>query len=352
MVTLGGLPSPTLDEQLGTFMHELGHTLGLRHGGGDGIKGKPNYKSVMNYLWQMPVRSGTACGNASGILLSLYRASWGPFYSTQALPTLMEGDLDETVGIGLYGTFVVPVGPPPPDLSTPPGFVARPQLVPMYGPVNWDRKGGPTNPSAEANANHIPLCVGSGGGAMGEELEGYDDYANLVLRIPQGAAPKDARISEEELEDELTVETFEGMSAMEFDCNSNGIADQEDIDTGSSLDVDLDGIPDECTAGTVGVGDERTPSVASFTIRGNPLLGPRATEVRFDVPIRGHVEVEVFDAAGRSIALLFSGVAGPGEHRLVWAGQARNGRRVAAGVYHLRLSSEAWRTSRPLVVLP
>jgi hypothetical protein len=40
-------------------MHELGHNLGLRHGGdedsGDDLEGwknnKPNYRSVMNYLY-------------------------------------------------------------------------------------------------------------------------------------------------------------------------------------------------------------------------------------------------------------------------------------------------------------
>ena len=38
--------------QEGTIMHELGHTLGLKHGGDDGIELKPNYFSVMNYLFQ------------------------------------------------------------------------------------------------------------------------------------------------------------------------------------------------------------------------------------------------------------------------------------------------------------
>ena len=37
----------------GTFMHELGHTLGLRLGGDDSINEKPNYLSVMNYKFQM-----------------------------------------------------------------------------------------------------------------------------------------------------------------------------------------------------------------------------------------------------------------------------------------------------------
>lgn len=45
----GGTP----DEKVGTFIHELGHTLGLRHGGLDDINNKPNHLSVMNYLFQI-----------------------------------------------------------------------------------------------------------------------------------------------------------------------------------------------------------------------------------------------------------------------------------------------------------
>ena len=33
-------------------MHELGHNLGLRHGGGDDVNYKPNYLSIMNYAFQ------------------------------------------------------------------------------------------------------------------------------------------------------------------------------------------------------------------------------------------------------------------------------------------------------------
>lgn len=38
----------------GGFMHELGHTLGLDHGGQDPINFKPHYLSVMNYAYQFP----------------------------------------------------------------------------------------------------------------------------------------------------------------------------------------------------------------------------------------------------------------------------------------------------------
>lgn len=39
--------------QAGTFMHEIGHSLGLQHGGADNLNYKPNYLSVMNYFFQL-----------------------------------------------------------------------------------------------------------------------------------------------------------------------------------------------------------------------------------------------------------------------------------------------------------
>lgn len=42
------------DDRIGnTLMHELGHNLGLRHGGFQNLNFKPNYNSVMNYSYQM-----------------------------------------------------------------------------------------------------------------------------------------------------------------------------------------------------------------------------------------------------------------------------------------------------------
>jgi hypothetical protein len=67
VVTLGnftnGVGSPR--EQAGTLMHELGHNLGLRHGGCDDSNLKPGYSSVMNYAYQM---EGVTRGGLHGVL--------------------------------------------------------------------------------------------------------------------------------------------------------------------------------------------------------------------------------------------------------------------------------------------
>ena len=53
--TLGGFPSNpgTFRERAGTIMHELGHNLGLRHGGVDHENYKPNHLSIMSYANQL-----------------------------------------------------------------------------------------------------------------------------------------------------------------------------------------------------------------------------------------------------------------------------------------------------------
>jgi hypothetical protein len=88
LVTLGtwDLRGGTEMQQAGTFMHELGHTLGLKHGGDDEVNGKPNYLSIMNYTFQM-----------IGVLRSATQRRFD--YSAYLLPPLDETALDETTGI-------------------------------------------------------------------------------------------------------------------------------------------------------------------------------------------------------------------------------------------------------------
>ncbi len=88
IVTMGPKCKWTVTENrnVGTFIHELGHDLGLTHGGSDHTNYKPNYLSVMNYFFQfdgVPRTSGT---------------SWFG-YSSFAPPALNEASLRESVGL-------------------------------------------------------------------------------------------------------------------------------------------------------------------------------------------------------------------------------------------------------------
>jgi len=52
--TTSGSPlNQLINKQASTLMHELGHNLGLRHGGNEDTNYKPNYWSNMNYMYQL-----------------------------------------------------------------------------------------------------------------------------------------------------------------------------------------------------------------------------------------------------------------------------------------------------------
>ncbi|WP_164011953.1 hypothetical protein [Pyxidicoccus trucidator] len=55
IVSLGNWSTPggTEQQQAGTIMHELGHNIGLQHGGNEGMNYKANYLSLMSYSYQL-----------------------------------------------------------------------------------------------------------------------------------------------------------------------------------------------------------------------------------------------------------------------------------------------------------
>ena len=182
----------TLDPraQAGTLMHELGHNLGLRHGGDDDDNKEPNYLSVMNYGFQL-----------GGLLRT--DGSTRLDYSRFALPALNENALDETNGFGQS------VGSEPAKYMTL-GYCAS------GPPIPWDLVDGPLDFDCDG-AVPEPGTVSSDVNRDGNKtvLDGFADWPNLVYNGGSVGGSGAALPSQSELIEPSFEELLLGQQAIE-----------------------------------------------------------------------------------------------------------------------------------------
>ncbi|MFF1818760.1 M66 family metalloprotease [Kribbella sp. NPDC058245] len=148
----------TDNTNVGTFIHELGHNLGLKHGGSDNGNYKPNYLSVMNYFFQLG-----GVPKADG---SLY---WS--YSNVAPPALNETSLTESAGLGSSASAYKTSWKCPNGTSRTTSGAAS-------GPIDWNCDGDATDVTAadinDDNVNNTLTTQNNwanivfGGGAVGQ----------------------------------------------------------------------------------------------------------------------------------------------------------------------------------------
>ncbi|WP_436498656.1 M66 family metalloprotease [Actinokineospora sp. HUAS TT18] len=257
LVSLGGWGASGVGsdrDQSGTFAHELGHALGLGHGGGDTTNCKPNYHSIMSYVYQTvgvpdtaspapPVRDINQDGtvdNRDKVRLDLSR---------EQLNNLDEDALSESAGISGRAA----------DIFLWDSDGATPwQVSVANAPVNWNKSGDGTDAAANIDAGTVPVDVNFMGiassqgcpntapagsppgpgtpptGAAGTEINGYDDWANLKYRGP--LSPPGSGVGSEQ---ELTKEMADFIRAA-----FNEAVNRTDVD------VHLTDTPDPVGAGT------------------------------------------------------------------------------------------------------
>lgn len=166
MVTVGktywkGTPQAMSSIRVGTFIHELGHNLGLYHGGTDDVNGKPHYYSVMNYRYQL-----TGIPRADGT------RSFG--YLQEDMPTLDERSLDERAGFGPQAAGY---------LYTYTNRHGHTVNVPADGPIDFNRNG---------RIDAAPVAADLNGGGSLSTLAADSDLKNLNLAMKPayGGAPQ------------------------------------------------------------------------------------------------------------------------------------------------------------------
>jgi hypothetical protein len=161
LITLGGFTggTGTQIQQAGTLMHEFGHNLNLKHGGNENTNYKPNYFSIMNYLYQL---RGLDVGTTAGTI----------DYAGGALPVLgplNENAVNESNALGFSGFGVGSQCP-----AAGGGYTSQ-YTVNASGPFDWNCNGTATNGTLSFDAN--------GSGGIDNNLTSYNDWANIQLRV-------------------------------------------------------------------------------------------------------------------------------------------------------------------------
>lgn len=222
----GGEPN----ERTGTFMHELGHTLGLMHGGLDHLHRKPNFHSVMNYLWQSQK--------------SNYPEGWKLDYSRVAFAPLVENLLVEQSGVAPIPSnppVRVPVGPPEywPAGSMNGGMDVSGQIKFNYifekegEPVDFDRDGVmPLEAGVVADVNYHGYEDFNNDGKqtvldqqpVPEVLLGNADWGSLRFNFLGGPNSADGNHFENLDNDEITLELSQDLESVGDGAGTLGFA--------------------------------------------------------------------------------------------------------------------------------
>jgi uncharacterized repeat protein (TIGR01451 family) len=150
----------------GSLLHELGHNLGLRHGGGDNVDLKPNYLSVMNHRYQY--RGIPPHGTLD--------------YSRTVLPTLDERNVDERRSLPAAVMYACP------DLQV--MCVSKPG-----GDINWNCARGIEDDRLVLDLNRDRFCIRPRGFELATCAEGgeqcdVDDQRELVRQVDATGAPE------------------------------------------------------------------------------------------------------------------------------------------------------------------
>jgi len=281
MVGLGGKRSI----EAGTLMHEFGHNLGLGHGGFEAKNCKPNYLSVMNYIYQFK----TLLPNRP---LDYSRRVLPPIAPLAVPPTtgyLYEGNLNENVGVGggsaaWWVLYRVPDPEDPigdfdgdgnwdDDGDGNPGVA----FARADGAIDWDNDG-VLETSVAAELNDVPPWRCGGGGS--QQLDGSEDWTRLVYNFRlDGDFEEGVHTFPEELTDEEVLEMakaldFDGDGLVNFFDNCPAVANPD------QADGDADGTGDACEnvgGGAVLIVGESAPAEGRTAGGGPPLAALAAT---------------------------------------------------------------------------
>ena len=272
------------------FMHELGHLLGLRHGGGDNTHCKPNYFSIMNYRYAYASSGRSPLDYSRSNLLTMFPNSMvenAPFQ-------VLQGELDTRFGVRIP-SFVNPFN----------DSVSSYKTVDVDSPaIDWNGNFIVSDNSRYYSSGSQSSCNYSAyNGAIplegrGEAMTGFHDWNNLLFdrvdaarRVTGNSIDSNSTEGVPEVElsrilDEYATSDFDedGVLSSIDNCPYESNSDQIDGDgdgVGAACDIcPFVFDPDQLDSDGNSVGD--ACDVASSV---PPLMIPNNQWVQFGVPL-------------------------------------------------------------------
>ena len=110
-------------------------------------------------------------------------------------------------------------------------------------------------------------------------------------------------------------------------------------------------------AGQETIGDELEVEFQSglptaFALRSNyPNPFNPVTNIKFDLPRSSHVQLNIYDVAGRLVRTLVDEVRPAASHEVMWDGTDRGGRRVSSGTYYYVLQADDFKATNKMMLV-
>jgi hypothetical protein len=76
-----------------------------------------------------------------------------------------------------------------------------------------------------------------------------------------------------------------------------------------------------------------------------------STTIRFDIPKKTNVEINIYDIRGSFVTTLFSGELTPGHHSIIWKGVDNYNRLVASGIYFYQIKANEFNAVRKMQLI-
>lgn len=220
---IGGNDFVEFNHDGGTVMHELGHTLNLRHGGNEDTNCKPNHVSSMNYDNQFGINR---VGGGAIIDYSPPRTVLnGSGRGAAPLNPLVENTLNENNILDTSdgnNRFIFSIGP------------GNPVQTNLNANPNWNNDVDPpleTSVTANIDDGTLPGCANT---TTNETLNGFNDWQAVSLPFRQFGDSSDSAINAE-TENEPTLEQ---------------LIDHDEALHRTDLTVTVSDTPDPVAAGT------------------------------------------------------------------------------------------------------